>query len=316
VAQRYYQLGEEISQIMTKRVRSFAQSDRLRQTMTSAIEKGLKLTEQTLRPDDADGWFSLGEQWFRLTGRGGKQGEYVLKTLRIDPEHAAATRLASRLDLKKFEGKWYTSDEYDALKKLREAGDETDRANLQEKLRELEKQREAQAAARRESLLNFEAALRDNDPEKRSETLVSLGSAIQAAADPVFAQRLIDILTNDRDDAVLASLDAARKSALPAVRLQVMEALAWRSGAGIQPEAALARLSEAIATEKDASAAKSGAGALVEMGSKAAWGALIAALRNADSDVRSEIISGLQRATKQTFTTKEEWETWWASNKQ
>jgi HEAT repeat protein len=165
-------------------------------------------------------------------------------------------------------------------------------------------------------LLNFEAALRDNDPEKRSETLVSLGSAIQTAADPVFAQRLIDILTNDRDDAVLASLDAARKSALPAVRLQVMEALAWRSGAGIQPEAALARLSEAIATEKDASAAKSGAGALVEMGSKAAWGALIAALRNADSDVRSEIISGLQRATKQTFTTKEEWETWWASNKQ
>jgi hypothetical protein len=314
IAQSYIGIGREIVLTLEKtQFRLFVEADHLNARKAEAYEKGLKLTEQTVREDDAEAWYALSEQWNALGKNHSRQRACILKCLTIDPDHAAASRVArDKFELEKFEGKWMARDEIAEIRAKR-AGDER---TLQEiklaKLQSLNARRELEAAERAPRLLKFEAELRDSDAARHSRTLEALGDAIQSAADPVFAQRAVDILANDNGSEVLASLDAARKSQLPEVRRQVLETLAWRAGT---ETGALTHLADAMVAEKDTATAKSGVEALVAIGNKPALGTLIAGLSNPEREIREEIISGLQIATKESLTTAQQWQDWWTKNK-
>jgi hypothetical protein len=283
--------------------------DQLNIRKTEAFEKGLKLTEQTIKDGDAEAWYALSEQWNALGKSHSRQRECILKCLAIDPDHAAASRVAQdKFGLEKFERKWLTREEIAEIR-ARRAGDEK---TLQEiklaELKNLNARRELEAAERTSRLLKFETELCDGDAARHSRTLVSLGAAIENALDPVFAQRAVDILANDNGSGVLAGLDAARKSTLPEVRRQILETFAWRSGA---ERDAFTHLADAMVAEQDTATAKSGVEALLAIGSKPALGTLVASLNNPEAQIREEIIAGLQTATKEPLTTAQQWADWW-----
>lgn len=317
IAESAIDLGHRIDQDQRLTINNFGDFDRLAALSKKAFEVGLENKEKSLKSDDADGWFALGEQWKELVHKVPKYRNAVLKCLEIDPEHARASRVAQdQFGMEKFEGKWQRREDIDEIVKNKKEDQARIEAANKARVEKEAKDREHSVAERPALLNTAQIALCTSDPKRRDGAIRSLGEAIEITIDSGFGEQGVDILANLNDPAaIFPGLDLAIKNKSSDVRRSAFEALVFRSSIKEDQQIALGVLTDALKIEKDAPTAKAGIEGLVELGAKPAIGTMIAGLSNSEAPVRDEIIEGLKSATKQTLATKEAWVEWWAKNK-
>jgi hypothetical protein len=316
IAESAIDLGHRIDQDMKQTINNFGDYDKLGALRDKAYDVGLENKEKALKPDDADGWFALGEQWKELRRKMPRYRVCILKCLEIDPEHARATRVAQdQFEMVKFDGKWQRKEDVDDIQKSKK--EEQARIEVANKVRlEKEAKDRERAVTERPALLNgAQIALCSADPKRRDGAIRSLGESIQNTIDPGFGEEGVDILANLNDPAaVFPGLDLAIKNKAAQVRKAAFEALSFRGSIKEDQQIALGVIGDALKTEKEVEPAKAGIEGLVAIG-KPGLGPLVASLSNPEAKVRDEIIDALKTATKQTLSTKEAWEDWYLKNK-
>ena len=318
IAESAIDLGRRIeADIKNSNLPDFSQFDRIGGLRDKAYEVGLDNKEKAIKPDDADAFFELGEQWMEYRHKAQNFRRLVLKCLSLDPDHLRASRVADeKFGLVKFEGKWLRKEDVEDIEK----GKQADQAKLEEARKaqaaRFKAEQERAVAERPALLMKLQAALCTNDPKKRDGALETLGNAIHESLDPGFGVQAVDILANLQDhSAVYPGLDLAIQSQWSEVRRQAYEALAWRSSAvKDDQDTALKLMIGALQKEKNLPAAEAGIDALLAAGSNPALGALVAALSTNEAPVRQKIIAGLNTAKRQNLSTREEWEKWWQVN--
>ncbi|MGD0093283.1 MAG: HEAT repeat domain-containing protein [Planctomycetota bacterium] len=309
------ELGHKIQEHGKTETPTIDTFDSLNKLSTQAFEAGLKIEEEALKPDDVDRKFALAKLWRELVGNNARSRRLVLECLKQNPDHPGAGEVAEKeLGMKKYNGWWHTPDEIaefervvkEGEKKLADAKKATDEAR--------EKDRKEVERNRTVLLADQAAKLRLADPQAREKALLALGEAVRKCPDPGFGMSAVDILVNLPDAAAVQALCTAAKSDIPEVRGQVCEALAWRGGAR-QDQPALEGLQKALAVEADTATARAALAAVAALDRKAAAGVLVAGLDNTNSVIQDEIMEKLKTATGQQLGTKQEWQAWWAKNK-
>jgi hypothetical protein len=310
------ELGHKIEQVRTGNIQGdFEIFQKLENLRDKAWDVGLTLKENSLKRDDADGFFALGQQWKDLRKKHAKYRAMLERCLKIDPDHPRAKQLApTELGLQLFEGVWRRKEDVDKIVATRKADQErldaAQKAEIEAKQRELEKA----IAERPMKLIKHQSAMRAVDAAARQAAIVEFGDVIGKSPDPGFGRPAIDVLANLSDAAAVAQgLALAAKSELPDVRREVYDALAWRGRQ--QDQASLDTMAQALTAEKDSETTHSAIDALVALGGKPAAATLVSSLTAADRGVREEIIEGLKLVTKQGYTSPEAWQDWWKKNK-
>src|SRR5207244_541002 len=121
------------------------------------------------------------------------------------------------------------------------------------------REREHAVTERPALLTTAQIALCTSDPKRRDGAIRSLGESIEKTIDPGFGELGVDILANLNDPAaVFPGLDLAIKNKSADVRKSAFEALIFRTGIKEDQQIALGVLADALKTEKDMAAAKSG----------------------------------------------------------
>ena len=311
-------LGRRIeSDMKQSTLGNFGEYDKLGAIRDHAYDVGLESKEKAIKADDAEAYFELAEQWKEYRHKLPKFRELVLKCLKLDPEHARASRVAEeQFGMQKFEGGWIRKEQMDEI--LKGKADDLKRLEAAKKAtaERFARDQEREVAERPAKLSKLQLALCTNDPKRRDGALESASKAINESIDPGFGVQAVDILANLQDHSVIyPALDQASKSQWAPVRREAYEALAWRSVVKDDQVMALKVLTDALKNEKDVATARIGVEALVAANSKPAMGALVASLATAEPAIRDEVVAGLKTATKQTLASKEEWENWWQNNK-
>lgn len=308
------ELGQKIVQLTKGEVRDFSDYDKMGNLSRRAFESGLSLKEKSIKPDDADGLYELALQWKEKGQRKNKYRDLVERVLKVRPDHPQAGRDAEGFGLKQFEGRWLGEDEIAAILEDRKKKNEIEQKTQQEMIEHQRIELARSVEQRSALLMRQQADLRGSDAKAREQVLAAFGEAIQKSVDPGFGKEGIELLSSlDTGTSVAPALSLAAKSNLPAVRRCAIEALAWR---GAQQETNVYPvLTALLSAERDLPTAKAGIGALVASGGRDAVDTLVASLGTAEKAVREEFIDGLKTVTRQQFNTREEWESWWKSNK-
>lgn len=305
-------VGTDIKEHLKTAIVPLNEQDEYVILQNKAWDTYLDLKEKTVAVSDADACFDLASEYLDLRNRSNKRNEWIVKCLRIDPDHPRASVIAANeLDMVKHKGLWITKDEIARIR--------TQEAREKERL---EQESQAQAAKlanlrrdaekeRLKRLTELQRALRTRDGKQLEAGLRALGEAVQTSPDPEFGRKGIAILANINDPyAIWPGLDSAAKSELGEVRLDAYQALAWRGN-----EQALRALSDALLRESDAGTAKGGVKALVVRGGRPAVQALMECLRSEDAKVVAEVVEGLRLITRENMSAKNEWLRWWDENK-
>lgn len=315
-------LGNKIDQCMrnSKNSNGFGLSsyDKLGVLRDKAWTVAVAMKEKDLKPNDANACFDIAIQYRDLLKRMPLFRTWVLKTLKIDPDHSNAGREAERtFNMIHVGDEWMSRPDFEARQKDNDKKfkdqEERDKALALER----SARRAQEIAQRTVRLLNFQAALRTGDPDGRVGAIKSLGEEVQNSLDLGFSLVAVDILTNMNDPAAIVfGMDFASKSEFVEVRQLVYESLAWRAGQNdVNSETAYAALASALKTEKAKEPAQAASAALVATGGKAAVATLIAGLDSNESGVCEALIDGLKKLTHVQLQKKEEWISWWNENK-
>jgi hypothetical protein len=316
IAESSIELGRRIeNEIKSASLPDFSQMEKIAALRDKAYGVGLDSKEKALKADDADAFFELGEQWMEYRHKAQDFRRLVLKCLSLDPDHARASRVAEeKFNMVKYEGKWLRREDMEDIEKAKLEDVKKLEAAKKAQAERFKADQEREIADRPGKLMKLQMALCTNDPKYRDGALESLGQEIKRSLDPAFGLQAIEVLANLRDSGAVSGLSLAGGSQWPAVRRQAYEALAWRSTMKDDQELALRVMSDALKVEKDEPTAKAGIEALVSTKSKPALGPLVAALATSDATVRGDLIKGLNDATSQNLSTKDEWEKWWQAN--
>lgn len=281
---------------------------------SSAYAAGLDLKQSTIqdqRPNDAESWFSLAQEYRELQRSNvAKYRELVLKTLELDADHAGAGRSAEQLGYQKFEGRWRTPEQIAELVRRRDA----DQARLTELAAQRVRALRDRVTAEGPQLSSHLAAEMSSHNRTRAEAALAFYHEIVDEAPDVGGPLLASLADIDGPE-TLSALSFASQSPSPTLRSLGYEALAWRSNHAEEREAALKLLCDALKSEHASDAARSGVEALVALGTKPAIGALVCSLSTNDAAVRDAIILGLKAATHQPLGSREAWNEWWAKNR-
>ena len=314
-AEGLIEMGNKIEIHRKTNVGDFADYAQYGILQDKAVDLGLALKEQTLKADDADGFFALGIQYKNLRNRTSNYQECVLMCLNIDPDHPQASRIAQdEFKFEKFERKWMCREDIEKVLIARRA-DQLRIDSQQLSLLEAQaRARDRSIADRASYLMTYQKALCTNDPKSREGALISLGEAVEKSVDIGFGEEAIDILVNTPDPAaVFPGLDFASKSPFPEVRRLVFEALAWRGG--LQDQVAFDVLVRALKVEKNVVTARCAVEALTALGGNPAINTLVAAVDSSEAGTRNEIFEGLKGLTRQSMKGKDAWREWWSKNK-
>ncbi|HLX60322.1 MAG TPA: hypothetical protein VKX17_03475 [Planctomycetota bacterium] len=276
------------------------------------------IKEKELRANDANGCYEIALLYRDLLHRTPAYRKWVLSALDIDPDHGNASKDAEHVfQMIRVGDKYYTKLDYDQMQKAQDKAQQAlaEQKRNQERMRT--EKRVQEIAERTTRLLDFQAALRTNDPEARIGAITSLGEEVKNSLDLGFSVAAVDILTNMNDAAAInPGLDKATKSEFIEVRQLVYSSLAWRAGQNdINSQIAYDVLASSLKSEKMKEPAQSASAALVEIGGKNAIGALVAGLDSTEPVVCEAMIDGLKKLTHQTLQKREEWMTWWVDNK-
>ncbi|HEY3324421.1 MAG TPA: HEAT repeat domain-containing protein [Planctomycetota bacterium] len=297
-------------------IANIEQFEELKLLAKSAYEEGARRKEAEVRADDADAWYEVLVIWRDKVQKKTKAREILLeKVLKINPDHRQGAEDATALGFVKFRGTWMTRErqkeieEADArqIQQDKQAKDEETIRKIAEKTR---------AIAEREVLLvRSQADLHAAGPATRNQAIGALGDAIQRSPDADFGRAAVLLLANlDAKAPVAAALGSAAKSALPEVRCEAVEALAWR-GSQLADAQAYGAVAATLLAEQDVAVAKSEIAAVLAADPKAGVDVLIKGMAAKDSTVRSEILDNLKTTTQQSFATAEEWDAWWKQNR-
>ena len=284
-----------------------------------AWKSAIEIKEKDMRADDPNACYEIALLYRDLLKRNNNYRQWVLKTLELNPDHANAGKDAEQFfGMVRVGDKWITKQEHkernDALLRDTAAAVQLDKDKIRLRNERLEKE----ISERTVTLLDFQAALRTNDPAARVGALTSLGDKVKDCLDQNFGLAAVDILANINDDAaILPGLDRAAKSENRDIRQLVYTSLAWRASLNDSAsQSAYDVLAGALKSEKEKEPAAAAARALSELGGKNAIAALIAGLDSNETAVSDALIEGLKKATQQSMQQKQEWIAWWSANKE
>jgi hypothetical protein len=292
--------------------------DKLGLLRDRAYATAIAIREKNLRPNDANACYEIAINYRDYLKRTPLYRTWVLKALKIDPEHSNAGKDAERnFNMIHIADEWMSRNDYE----LRQKQMDDDSKKLLERQKSIEAERTTrraqEIAERTVRLLNFQAALRTGDPDGRVGAIKSLGEEVQKSLDLGFSLSAVDVLTNMNDPAAIVfGMDFASKSEFTEVRQLVYESLAWRASQNdVNSETAYGALASALKSEKMKEPAQAASAALVAAGGKGAVATLIAGLDSNETAVCEALIDGLKKLTHVQLQKKEEWITWWQDNK-
>ena len=314
LAQAYVELG-------TRAVRTQATNKEstdnfgLAKLAKGAFTHGLDIQWQAvsaLRPNDADSYYSLAYQYHELLPENSAQKYFKLirLCLDLDTKHPAAVRVAPDLGLILFEDKWHTQSEIDDIVKGRKRDNEHKDKERAEYLLGLYKQIKSEGVLLAPHL---SADIASGDAARAAAALKFYKNIVDDA--PEYGVSVVTAMTEVDTPDALEALKIASRSPAEKIREVGYEALVWRSNRAQEREQTLSLLCDALKIEKESAAVKSGVDALVSLGGKPALGALICSLASENAEVRAAVMAGLKAATHESFSSPQEWESWWKENK-
>lgn len=304
------ELGHRIA-AHQREIGDFGEFGKLAELKMRCWKKGLELKAKQLPPDDAEGRFALAQQWLSLLNKRAQYRKTVLQTLRIDPNHPGAARIAAEdFGYVKFEGRWMAKSERERILAERRAARERSTAAEKQKRARFNARVRRAVKERERRLLVSLAALRVSDPKRRDAALASFGEAARDALEPIFAERAVRLLAEVPDgEAVRAGLGVIVHSPEIEVRREVYEALAWRADNN-----SLDLLTASLSSEKDFAALKAGANALAALRSRPAAEALFRILKRSEPRTEKAVVSGLKNMLRPELRDKKQWLQWWAAH--
>ena len=132
----------------------------------------------------------------------------MLKCLKLDPEHARASRIAEeQFAMVKFEGGWIRKEQMDEI--LKGKADDQKRLDAAKKAtaERFARDQEREIADRGAKLSKIQLALCTSDPKRRDGALESAGKAINESIDPGFGIQAVDC--------ILANLQGSLRDPIP-----------------------------------------------------------------------------------------------------
>jgi hypothetical protein len=313
IAKNLLNLGQRISHAPKAALMTEDAGATLNMLATKSFKLSLELTEQVIRsahPKDADRYFGLAFQYHELLPENKSKYETLIRTcLILDPDHSVASKIAEeKFHWVKFETVWMTPE--------RKAEILNERGASQHKIDNMRTERvlalHKRIASERLIFSNIAADLANADGEVSAKAL-TLAKDIFTDA-PEVGPQLISAVTEVDTPIALAALAFAAQCKSPELRVLGFEALAWRSKRTNEEALAVSTLCDDIRAEKEVEIAQSGVSALVARGGKPAQRALVACLDVSDKDVRASIVEGLRELTHESYTTRDEWESWLKKN--
>jgi hypothetical protein len=291
-AELLVKLGDEIGQNLTLNFYALDEQERIEKLRIQCYTQGLKLMEDQLTENDADGRVKLALLFEQKLKRQVKRDGLVRAALALDPDHPQASVLAVKIGLRKVGRKWMTQTEYEAHQQEIERLLALEAEERQRKLRELRRRFAEELPLRERKLTDGQAAIRSSNPKARAGAMLSLGQAAAQSADPVFGARAVRILAQLGEAGAFDGLAAAAECQYPGVRTEVYEALSWRLGEG----SARAKLTERLLAEAEAEPLREALAALLRRSDKLGYEELHQLLAADKERLNIQIIEALRAA--------------------